>query len=76
MNIDYKNVDHRPQDCRYFYGVDLLLVKRFHGPLPSLIMAAGHSSLPIQIGTTLSFLCSYTALLWETEVRVWEKVIL
>jgi len=53
MNIDYKTVHHKPQDCRYFYGVDLLVVKRFNGPLPSLIMTAEHSSLPIQDRTTI-----------------------
>lgn len=73
MNIDYKTVHHIPQDCRYFYGVDLLLVKRFHGPLPSLIMTAGHSSLPIQDGTTLSFICIHIPFLWESEVTAYGK---
>lgn len=67
MIIDYKTVHHIPQDCRYFYGVDLLLVKRFHGPLPFLIMTAGHSSLPIQARTTLLFICIHITFLWESK---------
>lgn len=72
MNIDYKAGRHIPQDCRYFYGGDLL-VKRFHGPLPSLIMTAGHSSLPIQVGTTLSSICIHIPFLWESKVTAYGK---
>lgn len=76
MNIDYKAVHYIPQDCRCFYGVDLL-VKRFHGPLPSLIMTAGHSSLPIEDGATLSFIYIRIPFWWESEVTAYgEKVIL
>lgn len=73
MNIDYKTVHHIPQDCRDFYGVDLLLVKRFHGPLPSLIMTVGHSSLPIQARTTLSSICIHITFLWESKGAAYGK---
>lgn len=73
MNIDYKTVHHIPQDCRYFYDVDLLLVKKFRGPLPSLIMTVGHSSLPIQARTTLSFICIHVTFLWESKGAAYGK---